>query len=530
MYDDFMTDQISDSPEENISDSSDYVAETSGDDSSFDSSTRLLADYSNRKCNPLTPAITTSTSNSINVETSVNEYLLPIVPTVSNANVNNIQICKSKRRKHTCLYCDLLVDNFERHLQRQHNDEINVQQFLSLRYYSKRTLRRHVKRCFFNVNGASQNRHQSDGHTLMATHFGPNDMLRTSGILATLQADDISLVAKRDRIICEVARKYIKCYKEKHLIQVARRYMRRLARLLIEVRNIEKNNNLTFLSLLHPSKFKVIVAATKVIAYYDYAKKEFKSPSLALQMGTLIKKAINAAYSIEIQKDFESSKLKAFDIMKKLIDDDWAIEISTEAGQNLNLNRFNKPSIIPMAEDIAKMKYYLDNLFLKFCQVLDPLAISLDNLQGENYCYLGCVAPTLTILKRKLQLMSHLSYCWLTQYPQDNDRAYCKYCKVSLRAHRTDLEAHSKRHKHKQNVNKLIPAKKQSTIINTKIINDYTKEAEINVAAFIAMHTIVPHQTLQLKWSLMMEGLQDQDSSDDELCVICGEYGKGRET
>ncbi|KAK4880675.1 hypothetical protein RN001_008821 [Aquatica leii] len=25
------------------------------------------------------------------------------------------------------------------------------------------------------------------------------------------------------------------------------------------------------------------------------------------------------------------------------------------------------------------------------------------------------------------------------------------------------------------------------------------------------------------------EGLQDQDSSDDELCVICGEYGKGRE-
>ncbi|KAK4880793.1 hypothetical protein RN001_008939 [Aquatica leii] len=26
------------------------------------------------------------------------------------------------------------------------------------------------------------------------------------------------------------------------------------------------------------------------------------------------------------------------------------------------------------------------------------------------------------------------------------------------------------------------------------------------------------------------EGLQHQDSSDDELCVICGEYGKGRET
>lgn len=187
----------------------------------------------------------------------------------------------------------------------------------------------------------------------MADHFGPNDVLRTSGLLDSLMADDISLVAKRDRTICEVARKYVKCHKERHLIQVARRYMRRLARLLIEVRKIENDKSLTLFSILHPTKFKSIVQATRSISKYDASNRSFSSPSLALQMGTLLKKAISAAYSKEIQLDLNSTRLNVLTIMKKLIDEEWAIEVSTEAGQNLNLKRFNKPTMIPMAEDLA---------------------------------------------------------------------------------------------------------------------------------------------------------------------------------
>lgn len=187
----------------------------------------------------------------------------------------------------------------------------------------------------------------------MADYFGPNDPLRTSGILATLKADAVSLVAKKDKIICEIARKYIKSHKEKHLIKVARRDMRRLARLLIEARKIENNNSLPLISLLHPSKFKVIVEATKKMTNYDDKNNCFSSPSVAMQMGTLIKTAINTAQTLELQVNFESPKLRILDVMKKLVETEWTIEISTEAGQNLNLNRFNKPTIIPMAEDIA---------------------------------------------------------------------------------------------------------------------------------------------------------------------------------
>lgn len=191
----------------------------------------------------------------------------------------------------------------------------------------------------------------------MANCFGPHDPLRTSGVLQSLKADEVSLVAKRDRIICEVGRKYIKSHKQTHLRTVAKRHMRRLARLLIEARKIENNSSLSLISLLHPSKFTVLVEATKAMARYDYVQNSFNAPSVAMQMGTLIKDAIKAAHTLELQIDHESSRLKIFDTIKKLIEEEWATEVSTEAGQTLNMNRFNKPTITPMAEDLEVSKY-----------------------------------------------------------------------------------------------------------------------------------------------------------------------------
>lgn len=43
--------------------------------------------------------------------------------------------------------------------------------------------------------------------------------------------------------------------------------------------------------------------------------------------------------------------------MKKLIDEEWATEVSTEASHNLNINRFNKPTLMLLAEYIAVCKY-----------------------------------------------------------------------------------------------------------------------------------------------------------------------------
>lgn len=314
-------------------------------------------------------------------------------PSTSTSNLGRT------RRRHSCPFCDQVIGNFARHLERQHNDEISVQKFLSLEkkslqrkklidklrregdfctsniipvmnsnknkadylpckfcrgYYSRKCLRRHAKKCFFNPDPALRFNAQIEGQTIMSGQFGPTDILRTSGLLKMMRADNISLVAKRDSVICEVARRYIRSHKEKHLLIVAKRNMRRLARLLISVRKLSENNSLKMVDILTPVQFKKLIKATHDISEYDIQTRTFKSPSLALQMGTLIKNAINTAFSLEVQKSgTHSQRLNDLKTLTRLIETDWAYEISSEAGQNLAINKFNKPTFIPLAEDVA---------------------------------------------------------------------------------------------------------------------------------------------------------------------------------
>ncbi|XP_050519622.1 uncharacterized protein LOC126893457 isoform X1 [Diabrotica virgifera virgifera] len=404
-----------------------------------------------------------STPNPIYQELIASSSLDNIEKSADETNSSLIDsVCLKKRRirrKHNCIYCDIPVLNFARHLERIHSDELEVQKYLSLDkkdpkrkyfidkirkegdfcigksvpvfrrnvlsnsdesstnsnmlpcihckgYYAKKSLRRHIRRCYFNEKKATGKvRHQSEAQNLMATNFGSTDPLRTSGVLNSLAADDISLVAKKDKLICDVGRKYVKSHKDRHLIQVAKRQMRRLARLLIQSRKIENNSNLTLFFLLHPSKFKTIVSATRSIANYNTESKCFQSPSLALQMGTLIKKAISSAYSMEVQRDVDSANIKSLDVMKKLIDDQWALEISTEAGQNIQINRFNKPTLIPMAEDIAKMKTYLDELITSSITHLDE---NVNNTQAYKCLLEGTYCSLLLFNKRRVGELQRL--------------------------------------------------------------------------------------------------------------------------
>lgn len=91
---------------------------------------------------------------------------------------------------------------------------------------------------------------------------------------------------------------------------------------------------------------------------------------------------------------------------------------------------------------------------------------------------------------------------WLQQDLQDSDRAYCSVCKLSLRAHKTDLVNHSQKQKHKLNYSKTNPVGSQTTLTNIKIISNDTKRSELIIAVFIAAHSsikVVDHLSNMLK-------------------------------
>ncbi|KAG5884237.1 hypothetical protein JTB14_011726 [Gonioctena quinquepunctata] len=106
----------------------------------------------------------------------------------------------------------------------------------------------------------------------------------------------------------------------------------------------------------------MLAGGTKDISGYNERNRTFDSPSLALQMGTIIKDDVNTAYSVEIQKTERLEQLKNLII---LIETDWAHEITSEAGQNLAINKFNNPSLIPLAKNIASFEKYLRGIIIR---------------------------------------------------------------------------------------------------------------------------------------------------------------------
>lgn len=67
-----------------------------------------------------------------NIQESLNDNEPPNEPSSSKSD-GDFNSMNPKKKKHNCRFCDQLVNNFARHMERQHNDEFQVQEFLSLK-------------------------------------------------------------------------------------------------------------------------------------------------------------------------------------------------------------------------------------------------------------------------------------------------------------------------------------------------------------------------------------------------------------
>ncbi len=159
-----------------------------------------------------------------------------------------------------------------------------------------------------------------------------------------MRADEESFIAKSDTLICELGRGYFKSHKEKHLFQVAVRHMRRLAHLLIEFKKEIPVNSL--IEVLRPQYFDTIVKQVKKVAVFDQATNSYKSPSYALQIGSLLKRSCEVAESIYVKNEKDSAIVERVRRLQKLIENEWSFEISILAIKNLQSNQWNKPSLI----------------------------------------------------------------------------------------------------------------------------------------------------------------------------------------
>ncbi|KAK4885032.1 hypothetical protein RN001_001303, partial [Aquatica leii] len=229
---------------------------------------------------------------------------------------------KRIRAKDFCFYCETKVSNFGRHLKRIHDNELEVQQILSKPV---------------NINQVLKDK-----------------------VFPTMRPDEITKVVKMDKLICEFGVRYLKLHPQKHYINVTSRKMRELSSLLIEVRKIKPTIK-SLLDTLKPEHFEVLVKATKNAASYDVVKERYDSPTYALNMGTTLKQCCDIALLnvMKINNSDITEVKRNLDSLNHLIVSCWKYKISAHAADDLNLKKWNKCTIVPLAKDLKKFREYL---------------------------------------------------------------------------------------------------------------------------------------------------------------------------
>lgn len=326
-----------------------------------------------------------------------------------SGRVKNVPVSK---KTVFCYYCESNVLHFPRHILRNHTTEFDVQKILllpplskerkkllyalrkkgnylisnettkpvrkgaettkylpctyCLGFYSSRNLWRHRKHCDANPDkGTSEKNSQADAQNFLLRHLRVDPQLKTD-VFPRMRADQVSLIAKKDPLICAFASRYLRIHRERHFILVASRKMRELARLLIEAKKIKP----CIIDLFHALKaehYDVLVSATKIASKYDHENQLYQAPTFAMNMGTTLKQCCDIALVHVLKKSetfptVQTATTQAeLTTLVQLIKGNWKYDVSSQASSDLSLQKWNKVSIMPLATDLKLLKDCLIN-------------------------------------------------------------------------------------------------------------------------------------------------------------------------
>ncbi|XP_060081304.1 uncharacterized protein LOC132560656 [Ylistrum balloti] len=323
-------------------------------------------------------------------------------------------------KKHYCLYCNKPFAKLPRHLETKHKDEIDVIKLRSLDrrskeqksaratlidklrkagnynhnievlksgqgevvpkkslsksrssddylpcrhclgFYLKHDLYRHVSKCTFReeklVKGT---RHQSNSAFLLpstASEKAGSDFQKD--VVADMSVDNISLCARNDELIILFGEKLYKKHKAlPHMHQYIRTKMRELSRFLLKARE-EDEDIVTLSDCIQANKFETCVKAVRSLCGVKCGTKA-DIPSLALKIGFSLSKCANIRLSKALVEG-DSKVQDNVERFQRLYSMDWNTEVSSTALKSLETKKWNKPSLLPLTNDVVKFQKYLD--------------------------------------------------------------------------------------------------------------------------------------------------------------------------
>lgn len=179
-----------------------------------------------------------------------------------------------------------------------------------------------------------------------------------------MQADKISLCAKKDTLICACGSRYLNTHREQHHDLVCSRKMRELAKMLIESQKQDPSVKNLY-ELLLPKYFDVIFQSPKIIAKYNPQSDVYESPTFGMNISRSLKDCCDIAILHICKRKYNHNDTSIAEaeaeitMLRRLLETTWKHEISSQAGQDLNTKTWNKIAIVPLATDLKLFRAYL---------------------------------------------------------------------------------------------------------------------------------------------------------------------------
>ena len=243
-----------------------------------------------------------------------------------------------------------------------------------LGFVKRRDLWRHNKTCSFKKgdeddkdtkNDEEENDYQkcqklqAKSKLLILPSVCPGRSSPFQEVVASMKSDQITLVARNDSVISALGAMMVVKVGTRRSHDISQN-MRNLARLLITMREAEKNENAGLLQFLCPEKFDVVVKCVMDLSNFDVKMGESRvgTPSLALHIGYALKKCLGIVRGKALREK-NRGLLEDVENFEKLMEAEWNYRISRHSLTTLNDRKHNQPDLLPVTSDLQKLKEYI---------------------------------------------------------------------------------------------------------------------------------------------------------------------------
>lgn len=242
-----------------------------------------------------------------------------------------------------------------------------------LGFIKRQELWKHVKSCKFKPDENEVPKYQKvqeKAKLLLFPAICSDSSNVLSKLFAAMKSDEVTLVARNDWLIKELGVLLIEKHGDKQNHFVSQK-MRELARLLLQLRTTSASLDAQLSDFIKPGEFDVVVSGVKALSKFNSEDgvQHVAIPSLSLKIGHSLKKCVNILQGHALRrKDKELQE----DVgnFEKLIESEWNHRVSHHSLGALGSKKFNNVELLPLAEDLEKLRTSVLSIISSTAQVL----------------------------------------------------------------------------------------------------------------------------------------------------------------